>query len=89
MTNESNGIKLLEDGIINRIKHGYYELSDNTYPEIIIIARLYPKAVIFLESYTDRIPSAWQIAVDRNSEKSKYKIEFPQIEPFYLKPDTG
>jgi len=34
----------------------------------------------------DRIPLAWQIAVDRNSEKSKYEIDYPPIEPFYLKP---
>lgn len=84
--------KLLEDNVINKIKYGYYELSDNTYPEEIIIARLFPQAVIFLESalmhygYTDRIPSAWQIAVDRDSEKGKYKIDYPLIEPFYLEP---
>ncbi len=82
--------KLLEDNVITKIKHGYYELSDNTYPEETVIARLFPQAVIFLESalmhygYTDRIPSVWQIAVDRDSEKSKYKIDYPLIEPFYL-----
>lgn len=81
--------KLLEDGNITRIKRGYYELSDRTYPEEAVIARLFPKAVIFLESalmtygYTDRIPAAWQIAVDRNSEKKQYKIDYPEIEVFY------
>jgi hypothetical protein len=45
-------------------------------------------AVIFLESalmiyaYTDRIPSSWQIAVDRNSEKSQYQIDYPIIDTF-------
>ncbi|QSQ08802.1 hypothetical protein H0A61_01147 [Koleobacter methoxysyntrophicus] len=84
--------KLLENGIITKIKHGYYELSDNIYPEEVVIARLFPGAVIFLESalahygYTDRIPSAWQIAVDRHSEKSQYKIDYPLIKPFYLEP---
>ncbi len=85
--------KLIEDNIISRIKHGYYELLGSTFPEEAIIARLFPQAVIFLESallhydYTDRIPSAWQIAVDRNSAKSKYKIDYPLVEPFYLKPN--
>lgn len=84
--------KLLDDNVITKIKRGYYELSDNVYPEEVIIARLFPRAVIFLESalmyyeYTDRIPSAWQIAVDRDSEKSQYKIDYPLIEPFYLEP---
>jgi predicted transcriptional regulator of viral defense system len=37
---------------------------------------LFPNSVIFLESalliyeYTDRIPTAWQIAVDKNNEKN-------------------
>ena len=84
--------KLLDNAVIRKIKHGYYELSDNTYPEETVIARLFPQAVIFLESalmhygYTDRIPSKWQIAVDRDSEKNKYKIDYPLIEPFYLDP---
>ncbi len=83
--------KLLEEGEISKIKHGFYELADEVNSEEIIIARLFPKAVIFLESallhynYTDRIPTAWQIAVDRDSEKSQYDIEYPLIEPYYQK----
>ena len=82
--------KLLELGHITRIKRGYYELSDNTYPEEVVIARLFPQSVIFLESalmiygYTDRMPSAWQIAVDRDSEKTQYKIDYPLIDVFYV-----
>ncbi|MBN4062978.1 MAG: hypothetical protein COA82_10825 [Alkaliphilus sp.] len=84
--------KLQVDGFITKIKHGYYELADRICPEEVIIARLFPQAVIFLESaliyygYTDRVPSSWQIAVDRNSEKSQYKITYPPIEPFYIEP---
>lgn len=56
--------KLLENGEIIRIKRGFYELSDSIYPEEVVIARLFPNSVIFLESalmiydYTDRIPAA-------------------------------
>ncbi|GBF12583.1 type IV toxin-antitoxin system AbiEi family antitoxin domain-containing protein [Tepidibacillus sp. HK-1] len=84
--------KLLEENVLTKIKQGYYELSNNINPEEAVISRLFPHAVIFLESalihygYTDRIPSAWQIAVDKDSEKSQYKIEYPLIEPFYLEP---
>jgi len=84
--------RLLDEGEISKIKQGYYELADEVNPEEIIIAKLFPEAVIFLESallyynYTDRIPKAWQIAVDRNSEKSKYKIDYPLIEPYYQDP---
>lgn len=84
--------KLLENGEISKIKQGYYELADEVNPEEIIIAKLFPKAVIFLESallhysYTDRIPTAWQIAVSRDSEKSQYDIEYPSVEPYYQEP---
>jgi len=72
--------RLLDEGEISKIKQGYYELADEVNPEEIIIAKLFPEAVIFLER------KAWQIAVDRNSEKSKYKIDYPLIEPYYQDP---
>ncbi|WP_313163881.1 type IV toxin-antitoxin system AbiEi family antitoxin domain-containing protein [Sedimentibacter sp.] len=84
--------KLLEEGVISKIKYGFYELKDEMPREEVVIARLFPNAVIFLESalmyygYTDRIPSAWQIAVDRYSKTTKYDINYPLIEPFYLEP---
>ncbi|WP_213950389.1 type IV toxin-antitoxin system AbiEi family antitoxin domain-containing protein [Tepidanaerobacter syntrophicus] len=84
--------KLIEESVISRIKYGFYELIDYIPKEEVIIARLFPKAVIFLESammhygYTDRIPPAWQIAVDRYSKTTQYDIDYPLIEPFYLEP---
>lgn len=84
--------KLLDEEIIIKIKHGYYEFSGSVPREEIVIARLFPNAVIFLESalmhyeYTDRIPSAWQIAVNKNSEKSQYKMDNFFVEPYYLEP---
>lgn len=82
--------KLLEEGIISKIKTGYYELVEAMVNEEAIISKLFPEAVVFLESallyygYTDRIPSSWQLAVDKHSEKSIYKLDYPQVEPYYL-----
>src|SRR6056297_2963361 len=84
--------KLVDDGLIFRIRRGYYELTEEISQEEAVIARLFPEAVIFLESalmrygYSDRVPSAWQIAVNKNTNKSKYKINYPLIEPFYIEP---
>lgn len=84
--------KMVEEGIISKIKTGFYELTDYIVKEEVIIARLFPKAVIFLESalmyyeYTDRIPLAWQIAVDKYSKTTQYDIDYPIIEPFYIQP---
>lgn len=83
---------LIEDGIITKIKHGFYELKEYFPREEVIIARFFPEAVIFLESammeysFTDRIPSAWQIAVNKHSNKKQYEIQYPLVEPYYLEP---
>ena len=82
--------KLIDDEFIVKIKFGFYELAESVNSDEVIIARLFPNAVIFLESalmhyeYTDRIPSPWQIAVDKDSKKSKYDIAYPLIQPFYI-----
>lgn len=84
--------KLMEEGLITKIKYGFYELTDYIPREEVIIARLFPESVIFLESalfyyeYTDRIPSFWQIAVNKNSNKFQYNIDYPLIKPYYLEP---
>lgn len=84
--------RLIEDNIIVRIKHGFYELTNYVPREEVIISRLFPEAVIFLESamieygFTDRIPSAWQIAVNKDSNKKQHGIDYPFIEPYYLEP---
>lgn len=83
-------IKLLENNVISKIKTGFYEIVGKTIPDEVIISKLFPTSVIYLESalihygYTDRIPSTWQIAVDRNISKSQLKISYPPITPFFL-----
>ncbi len=84
--------KLLDQKYIRKIKYGYYEPYDTGFSDEALIMKLFPNAVIFLESalmhygYTDRIPNEWQIAVDRNSNKKQYDIEYPMIKPFFLEP---
>ena len=83
---------LMNENMISRIKHGFYESAEYSPKAEVVLARLFPEAIIFLESalihyeYTDRIPSSWQIAVDKDSQKSKYDLEYMRIEPFYLEP---
>lgn len=83
---------LIDNKIVSKIKHGFYEYIEYHPKEEVIIARLFFEAVIFLESaaiyygYTDRIPAAWQISVHRKSKPSQYDISYPSIEPFYQDP---
>lgn len=81
--------RLVDDKIISKIKQGFYRLFDEVVEDEIIISKLFPDSILFLESalfhyqYTDRVPYKWQIAVDRDSEKKKYRIDYPLLKPFY------
>jgi predicted transcriptional regulator of viral defense system len=84
--------ELLEEDKIVKIKKGVYQLAnDIDTQDDVIIGKLFPSAIIYLQSallyygYTDRIPFTWQMAVDKNSSKSQYKIDYPAVTPFYLK----
>ncbi len=83
-------VKLLDRGILAKVKTGIYELAGEVVPDEVMLMKLFPSAVIYLESallhydYTDRIPTAWQIAVDKNISKRQFSIQYPPVTPFYL-----
>lgn len=83
--------KLIDEGYVEKIKFGYYQWQDErAYSEATVIARLFPDAVISMESalqyygYTDRTPSAWCLAVDKHSTKSRFNIDYPSVKPHYI-----
>ena len=83
--------RLLDEQIIEKIKHGYYILTNSFPREEVIIARMFPDAVIYLESalfyydYTDRVPNLWQIAVNKHSYPKQYNISYMKIKPYFIK----
>ena len=71
--------ELINDGEIEQVRRGYYQcIDDNSYSEVAIIARLFQDAVICMESaldyygYTERTPSAWNLAVPDNSSRRRF-----------------
>jgi predicted transcriptional regulator of viral defense system len=80
----------VDENVLSKIKTGIYELSNQSVPDEIIIAKLFPTGVLYLESallyydYTDRIPAKWQIAVNKNISKPQFKIDHPAVTPFYI-----
>lgn len=84
--------RMVQEGTISKIKYGYYELTEYIPNDLVIVARLFPDSVIYLESalfyygYIDRVPQEIQIAVDRSSKTTKYDIEYPMVKPFYMEP---
>lgn len=85
--------KLLNDGVIEKIKQGYYHLIDeNNHSEANIINRLFPDAVLcmntalFYYGYSDRTPSEWHLAVDKDISKYRVKIDYPFVKTYFLEP---
>ena len=75
-------VKLCEQGIIERVRHGYYQVarkSDVTDEQMI--ATFFPEGIICMESalfyygYNDHTPLVWTIAVPRTLTRSKMQID--------------
>ena len=77
--------RLCDNGELERVKHGYYQLTSSTeLSEEIMIATFFTDGIVCMESalfyygYSDKTPLKWTIAVSRNISKSKVKVEnFP------------
>ena len=85
--------KMVDEQIIERIKQGYYRLckTNDLISEAAQIAQLFPDGVLCMYSalfyyrYSDRTPLEWNIAVDRDTSKSRFKLDYPFAQPYYMK----
>ena len=82
---------MIEKGLVEKIKTGYYEWIDgDIVSDAVVIGKLFPEGVVCLDSalflygYTQRTPSAWHVAVSKNKKKSKYKINYPRMQFYFL-----
>ena len=86
--------KLMENGSIEQVRRGYYQLiEENAFSDVRIIASLFPDGVLCMESaldyygYTERTPDAWQIAVDEKTARGRFRIPYPSVHPHFTKSD--
>lgn len=84
---------LLKDGLIEKVKRGYYHWIDNfDGREIVIINRLFPDAVLCMETalfyykYSDRNPPEWNITIDKNTSRQRTKIDYPFVKEYRVEP---
>lgn len=86
---------LMSEGYLEKIRQGYYRvvLSDNAgnnQDEAALIAALYPDGVLCMDTalfyyhYSDRTPLAWDIAVDKDTSKSRFVLDYPLVQPYYM-----
>jgi len=78
-------------GYLERIRHGYYLISDNAdISEEQLIATLIPEGIVCVESalfyygYSDFTPRAWSVAVPRTISRAKLKIEAVKLKVYYI-----
>jgi len=81
---------LCKQGIIERVRNGYYSLPKQDEREEETIARLFPDCVVCLDSalfhygYSDKTPLEWHLAVTRNATRSRFKINYPPIRSYMV-----
>ena len=82
---------LHNDGYLERIRHGYYQLANNdNVSEEQLLATLIPEGIVCVESalfyygYSDFSPRIWTIAVPRTISRAKLKIEAVSFKAYYI-----
>ena len=85
---------LVRDGILKRVKNGYYSLNREDISEEVMIKGLFPDGVLCMESalyyyhYLEVKPFQWHIAIDKNTSKSRFKMDYPSVSPYYTEPEV-
>lgn len=81
-------------GVIERVKNGYYAMNYRKKREEDIIASMFSDCVLSMESalycyhYLKNKPYKWALAVDKNTSKSRFKLDYPLVQPYYTEPEV-
>lgn len=84
---------LIQSGYVEKIRTGYYQWIDHeNLSEVSTVTKLFPDGIFCMETalrhygYSDRTPSDWNIAVNKNSNKTRFNIDYPFVKPYYVAP---
>ena len=87
--------KLIQEGYVEKIRYGYSQWVDpEDFSEVATVSRLFPDAVFCMDTalryygYSDRTPGEWHLAVSKDSGKSRFKIDYPFVKPYYVEPSV-
>ena len=85
--------ELIQQGLVEKVRYGYYQWASTiTLSEVTTVARLFPDAVFCMDTalfqyrYTDRTPLAWHLAVNKDSNKSRFKLDYPFVKAYFVEP---
>ena len=85
--------KLIADGYVEKIRRGYYQwVNPEDFSEVGTVIHLFPDAIFGMDTalryygYSDRTPGEWHLAVSKDSGKSRFKLDYPFVKPYYVEP---
>ena len=87
-------LDFVQSGDLVRIKNGYYTDRIDRFTEEELVAMLFGDARLCMESalyaygYISQKPYGWHLAVDKNTSKSRFKMDYPKIIPYYTEPEA-
>lgn len=87
-------LAFVEEGHLKRVKSGYYTSKYYEGSEEEMILKLFPDGILTMESalfyygYLENRPFTWKIAISKNTSKSRFKLEYPIVEPYYSEPQV-
>jgi predicted transcriptional regulator of viral defense system len=84
--------KLIENGTLEKIKNGYYSYTEQwtDRSEVALVSYLFPDGILcmytalFYYGYSDRTPLQWDIAINKDTSKSRFNLDYPYVQPYYL-----
>ncbi len=86
---------LVREGVIEKVRRGYYQLlDDDSLSEAVTVTRLFPDGILCMDTalrhygYSDRTPAEWHIAVSKYSNRTRFKLDYPFIKPYFIAPDV-
>ena len=84
---------LIREKYIEKVRTGYYQWVKDTEPsELQTVMRLFPDGILCMDTalrhygYSDRTPAEWHIAVSKDSNKTRFHIEYPFVKPYFIEP---
>ena len=87
-------IAYVDEGRLVRVKSGYYAINLQEQNEEELIAGMFPDGILTMESalyyygYLPSRPFVWKIAISKNTSKSRFKMDYPALEPYYCEKEV-
>ena len=85
--------KMCQQGLIVRVRSGYYTLPNAEQQEETVIAQLFSDGIVCMDSalfyygYSDKTPLEWHLSFKRTVTRSRFKIDYPPIH-YYMVQDS-